>query len=159
MARINPHFQEISESYLFSEIAKRTRTFSDAHPDVEILSLGVGNTTEPLSPSVVEGLQRGVEKLSKRETYTGYGDEQGNYALRSAIAGRYARSGITLDPSEIFISDGAKTDCANIASIFSDDSVIAVSDPVYPVYRDANMLAGRKVVYMDATEKSGRFLE
>lgn len=97
------------------------------------MRLGIGDTTEPLPPTVIKGLHHGVEKLANVATYTGYGDEQGNSKLREALATFYTKRGITLDPSEIFISDGAKPDSANIQSIFADDSVIAVQDPVYPV--------------------------
>ncbi len=155
MAKINPHFSDVSESYFFSEIAKRARAFIDSHPDVELFKLGIGNTTKEIVPAVIKGLERGVAKLSKRETYTGYGDEQGDARLRQAIAQSYANRGIDLEATEVFVSDGAKSDCANISSIFSGDSVIAISDPVYPVYRDAALLAGNKVVYMSATEENG----
>lgn len=155
MAKINPHFGEVSENYMFLDVMKRAAAFSDSHPGVEIFKLGIGNTTEPLAPAVIEGLRNGVEKLSRRETYTGYGDEQGDRRLREAIARHYGERNIAIERAEIFISDGAKSDCSNIASIFSPLCVVAVSDPVYPVYRDSNIMAGRHVVYMDAVQENG----
>ena len=155
MAKINPHYAEVSENYMFADVVRRARAFADAHPDVEILRLAIGNTTLPLVPAVVDGLKNSVEKLARAETYTGYGDEQGNTRLREAIARRYAERGIAIDASEVFVSDGAKPDCANILSIFSDESVVAISDPVYPVYRDASVMSGRRVVLMDAVAENG----
>ena len=155
MAKINPHYAEVSENYMFADVVRRARAFADAHPDVEILRLAIGNTTLPLVPAVVDGLKNSVEKLARTETYTGYGDEQGNTRLREAIARRYAERGIAIDASEVFVSDGAKPDCANILSIFSDESVVAISDPVYPVYRDASVMSGRRVVLMDAVAENG----
>src|SRR3989338_10466191 len=155
MATINSNFKNVSPSYLFSEVVRRTRLFADSHPDVELLRLGIGNTALPVVPSVVDGLRSGVEKLSKAETYTGYGDEQGDARLRYAIAAWYGSRGITIEPGAIFVSDGAKPDCANIQSIFSNDSVVAISDPVYPVYLDSNAIAGKKIIYLAATDANG----
>jgi len=155
MAKINPNFKNVSERYFSLEAAKRAKPFIDANPGVEIIKLGVGDTSEPLVPAVIAGLREGVEKLSKRETYTGYGDEQGNTRLRQAIAQWYGKRGVSIEPTEVFVSDGAKSDCANILSIFSDESVIAISDPVYPAYRDSAIMAGRHVVYMECAEKNG----
>ena len=145
MAKINPHYAEVSENYMFADVVRRARAFADAHPGVEILRLAIGNTTEPLVPAVIDGLKNSVDKLSRTETYTGYGDEQGNTNLRQAIAARYGARGVTIDASEVFVSDGAKPDCANVVSIFSDESVVAIQDPVYPVYRDANTIAASSI--------------
>ncbi len=157
MAHINPNFRNVAEGYFFSEIGKRVAAFSAENPGVELYRLGIGNTTEALTPAIIRGLTHGVEKLSRRETYAGYGDEQGDARLRKAVVALYAERGISFAPNEVFISDGAKSDCANIMSIFSPKSVIAVSDPVYPVYRDAALLSGKKVTYMNATEKNSFF--
>ena len=154
MAKLNQNYSKLPKTYLFSEIAKRAKAFSAKNPGVELMKLGIGNTTLPLSPIALKGLEDGVKKLADVKTYTGYGDEQGNTSLREAVAAWYKERGISLDPSEIFISDGAKSDSANIASIFSDDAIIAVSDPVYPVYHDANIIAGKKIVLMDCLEKN-----
>ncbi|HNV23164.1 MAG TPA: LL-diaminopimelate aminotransferase, partial [Candidatus Hydrogenedentes bacterium] len=153
--------------YLFPEMGRRTREFLAAHPGVTVMRLGIGNTTEPLPPSIIEGLRRGVDKLAKVETYTGYGDEQGNANLREALAARYAGYGVTLDPDEFFVSDGAKPDSANIQSIFGADNIVAVQDPAYPVYVDSNVIAGRTgrsvngqyegFIYMPCTRENGFF--
>ncbi|OGG53165.1 LL-diaminopimelate aminotransferase [Candidatus Kaiserbacteria bacterium RIFCSPLOWO2_12_FULL_53_8] len=155
MAKINSHYKDVSEGYFFLETTKRAKAFTDSHPGVELLKLGIGNTTEPIVPAVLEGLKRGVEKLGSAETYTGYGDEQGDTRLRGAIAEWYAGRKVSVEPAEVFVSDGAKPDCANISSIFSDESVVAIGDPVYPVYRDSNIIAGKRVVYMPALEENG----
>lgn len=153
MATINKNYDKLQASYLFSDIAKRTKAFMDAHPGVAVMRLGIGNTTEPLVPSVIEGLHAGVDKLAKVETYTGYGDEQGDIRLRSALADFYKERGVTLKPQEFFVSDGAKPDAANLQSIFGQDNIIAVTDPVYPVYVDSNVIAGRTGKFVDGKYK------
>ncbi len=169
MAKINSNYDKLAAGYLFPEIAKRTKAFVEKNPGVEVLRLGIGNTTEPLSPSVISGLQLGVGKLADAKTYTGYGDEQGDARLRKAIADFYSKRGVLLQPDEIFVSDGAKPDSANIQSIFSDSNVVAVQDPAYPVYVDTNVIAGRTgghlgstyegIVYMPCNEQNGFFPE
>ncbi len=141
--------------------------FLEKNPDAKIKKLGIGNTTEPITPAVIEGLETGVKKLSRVETYSGYGDEQGNRELREKLAAYYAERGVDLSPDEFFISDGAKSDSGNIQSIFSADSRIAFQDPAYPVYVDSNVIAGRSgeyipeegrydgFVYMPCTEDNG----
>lgn len=165
MAKVNPHYAKLPASYLFSEIARRVNAFKEENPGVELFNLGIGNTTEPLSPQITKGLSSAVEALGNPRTYSGYGDEQGQLALRQAMADFYAEQGITLTPAEIFISDGAKPDTANIQSIFSADSVVAVQDPVYPVYVDSSVINGRTgefkdgrfegLVYMPCSEENG----
>lgn len=167
MARTNSHYDKLQAGYLFPEIAKRTRAFLAENPGVSVMRLGIGNTTEPLTPEIIAGLHRGVDKLADVRTYTGYGDEQGNADLREALVRRYATYGVSLDADEVFVSDGAKPDSANIQSIFSLDSVIAMQDPSYPVYVDSNVIAGRTggfqngqyqgFVYMACTEENGFF--
>lgn len=168
MATINSNYNKLSAGYLFPEIARRTGAFLDDHPDVEVMRLGIGNTTEPLPPSVIERLHHTVESLAAVETYTGYADgSEGNLDLREAIAGRYAERGVALDTDEIFVGDGGKPDSANIQSIFGLDNVVAVQDPAYPVYVDSNVIAGRTgtmvdgqyqgIVYMPCTEANGFF--
>ncbi|MDE1865203.1 MAG: LL-diaminopimelate aminotransferase [Candidatus Micrarchaeota archaeon] len=160
MATINSNYNKLKAGYLFPEIARRTKEFQEKNPGVEIMRLGIGNTTEPLAPHVIEGLHRGVDKLAKVETYTGYGDEQGNTSLRKAIAEAYkSRLNVTLEPTEIFISDGAKCDSANIQTIFGTNNIVAVQDPAYPVYVDTNIIAGREIVYMPCNEKNYFFPE
>jgi LL-diaminopimelate aminotransferase len=167
MVKINSNYNKLAAGYLFPEIAKRTNAFLEANPGAIVMKLGIGNTTESLVPSVVAGLKKGVEKLATLENYSGYGDEQGNTKLRGAIANEYTKLGITIDPSEVFVSDGAKPDSANIQSIFSNDAIIAVQDPAYPVYVDTNVIAGRtgenkgglyeNLVYMPCVEENNFF--
>ncbi len=159
MAKINSNYNNLPENYLFSEINRKTKAFQEKNPGIELLKLGIGNTTEPLTPAVVEGLKRGVEKLADIKTYTGYGDEQGSTKLREAVAKFYAKRGISIDTQEIFISDGAKADTANISSIFSEDSVVAISDPVYPAYLDSNIIGGKKTVLLPSLEENNFFPE
>ncbi len=168
MARINKNFGKLASGYLFPEIAKRTRAFLDSNPGVEVMRLGIGNTTEPLTPAVISALRSGVDKLGDVETYTGYADgSEGNVELREALAAHYGKMGATVDADEIFVSDGAKSDSANIQSIFGLDNVVAVQDPAYPVYVESNVMAGRTgncekdqyegLVYMPCTEENGFF--
>lgn len=155
MAKINKNYNNLPPSYFFLEVGKKVSEFVKANPKAEILRLGVGNTTEALTPAVVKSMSDAVKKLSDRKTYTGYTDEQGESSLRQALANYYAKYGVLLDPQELFISDGAKPDCANILSVFDEKSVVAIADPVYPVYRDSSIISGRKVVYMPCTEENG----
>lgn len=165
MATLNKNFDTLTATYLFSEIAKRTKAFLEKNPNAGIMRLGIGNTTEALPPVIVAGLKEAVEKLGKIETYTGYGDEQGDISLRNAIVEFYKNRGIAIDVTEVFVSDGSKTDAANMQQIFGQDNIVAVADPVYPVYVDSNVIAGRtganknglykKIVYMPCTEENG----
>ncbi len=171
MATTNGNYDRLAAGYLFPEIAKRARAFSQDNPGAKLLKLGIGNSTEPLAPTVVSGLKLGADKLAKVETYTGYGDEQGDTRLRKAIAAEYAKLGAAISDSEVFVSDGAKPDVGNIQAIFSADCVVAVQDPAYPVYVDTNVIAGRagkfdaakgcydRMVYMPCTEQNGFFPE
>ena len=143
MAKINSHYNKLAAGYLFPEIDRRTRLFLEKNPGVKIMKLGIGNTTEPLTQTIVEGLRRGVELLSKAETYTGYTVNYGDLSIRKALSKYYKNMNITIGSDEIFVSDGAKPDSGNIQSIFAQDSVIAVQDPAYPVYVDTNVIAGR----------------
>jgi LL-diaminopimelate aminotransferase len=165
MATVNKNYNKLEGAYLFSRIAKRTREFAKKNPGVKIMRLGIGDTTQPLTPAVIKGLSKGVRELADKKTYRGYGSEQGDIRLRAALVDFYKKRNITLSEQEIFISDGAKSDSANIQSIFGSDNVVAVSDPVYPVYVDSNVIAGRSgklsggkyegLVYMECTEENG----
>src|SRR3989338_82679 len=155
MAKVNPNFKNVSERYFYAEALKRAKPFIDENPGIEIVKLGIGDTSEPLVPAVIAGLREGVEKLSKRETYRGYGDEQGDTRLRKAISEWYGKRNIGIEPEEVFVSDGAKSDCGNILSLFSGASLIAISDPVYPAYRDSALITGRNIMYMECSEKNG----
>ena len=143
MATTNPNYDKLAAGYLFPEIARRTQEFISANPDAEVMRLGIGDTTEPLTPSIVSRLHQAVDDLASAETYSGYREGEGTLALREALAERYGQYGVSLEPSEVFVSDGAKPDSANIQSIFAVDNVVAVQDPAYPVYVDSNVIAGR----------------
>ena len=144
MAHMNENYRKLPGSYLFSEIARRTEAFAAAHPDADLIRMGIGDVTRPLVPAVTEAMHAAVDDLACAETFHGYGPEQGYAFLREAIAEHdFAARGVAIEPDEIFISDGAKSDCGNIGDIFATDNVIAVCDPVYPVYVDSNAMAGR----------------
>jgi LL-diaminopimelate aminotransferase len=153
--KLNTNYLNLAESYLFSTIAKKVNAYSAEHPDKKILRLGIGDVTLPLAPVVIEAMHKAVDEMGKKETFKGYGPEQGYPFLKESIRAYYARRGVTLDSDEIFISDGAKSDCGNILDIFAEDNTVLVPDPVYPVYVDTNVMAGRKIVYMNATAENG----
>ena len=144
MARVNDNYLELKSSYLFSDIAKRIRAFSDAHPGAQLIRLGIGDVTRPLAPAVVRALHDAADEMARAESFKGYGPETGYAFLTELIAAHdYAARGVTVTPDEIFISDGAKSDSANIQEIFGADCVVCLTDPVYPVYVDSNVMAGR----------------
>lgn len=144
MIKINDNFTRLPASYLFSEIAKKVSDFATSHPDAKIIRMGIGDVTRPICQAAIEGLLKGVDEEAHEETFQGYGPEQGQSWLRRAIAqGDYANWGIDIAPDEIFISDGAKSDTGNIGDILSTSCRVAVTDPVYPVYVDTNVMAGR----------------
>lgn len=153
---LNTHYNELNESYLFSTIARKVREFTAAHPDKEIIRLGIGDVTLPLADSVVQAMHRAVEEQAHKETFRGYiPSEQGYEFLRTAVQDYYKERGVALDLSEIFISDGAKSDLGNILDLFAVENTVLVPDPVYPVYVDDNVMAGRKITYMPATAENG----
>ncbi len=144
MARINEHYAKLPASYLFPEIGRRVRAYQAAHPDAKVIRLGIGDVTEPLAPAIVEAMHAAVDEMSKRETFHGYGPEQGYDFLVEAIRqSDYAARGVDIAADEIFVSDGSKCDSGNIQEIFALGARIAVTDPVYPVYVDSNVMAGR----------------
>ena len=151
----NTHFNDIAQSYLFSAIAQKVAAYSAANSDKTILRLGIGDVTLPLAPAVIDALHGAVDEMSKKETFHGYGPEQGYGFLKESIRGYYRTNGVELEPDDIFISDGAKSDLGNILDIFAADNKVLVPDPVYPVYVDTNVMAGRKVEYMNATAQNG----
>ena len=154
--QINPHYAELNESYLFSTIAHKVADYQKAHPDADLIRLGIGDVTQPLAKSVVEAMGKAVEEQGCKETFHGYiPSEQGYEFLREAIRKYYAERGVTLSLSEIFISDGAKSDLGNLLDLFSADNTVLVPDPVYPVYVDDNVMAGRKILYLAATAENG----
>ncbi len=167
MARINENYRNLQAGYLFPEIQRRVREFQAAHPDAALIRLGIGDVTLPLAPALVEALERAAEELGTPEGLRGYGPDRGYDFLLDAIAANdYAARGVEIDPAEIFVSDGSKQDSGNIQEIFGSDCRIAVIDPVYPVYVDTNVMAGRtgeadergryaRVLYLPATEENG----
>ena len=144
MAFVNENFLKLAPSYLFSEIAKKVAAYKDANPDKKIIRLGIGDVTQPLAPAVIEAMHKAVDEMANSETFRGYGPEQGYDFLRKAILENdFIARGIDLDIDEIFVNDGAKSDTGNIGDILSVDNVIGVTDPIYPVYIDSNVMSGR----------------
>ena len=143
MLRINPHYARMGKSYLFAEIAHRVAKFRAAHPDTNVISMGIGDVTQPLVPCVINALHAAVDDMGSSETFHGYGPEQGYPFLREALALEYAARGVSISPDDIFISDGAKCDLGNFQELFAPETTVAVTDPVYPVYVDSNCMAGR----------------
>jgi len=167
MAKINENFLKLQAGYLFPEIGRRKRAFQEANPDAEIISMGIGDVTQPLAPAVVEAMKKAVGEMGRTETFRGYDDSGIGYEfLRTAIKENDFKSrGVDIDIDEIIVSDGAKCDTGNMQEVFSLDNVVAVSDPVYPVYVDTNVMAGRTggpaeqgryegIVYMPCTEEN-----
>lgn len=154
MYKINDNFQKLPGSYLFSTIAKKVAAYQQTNPDKEIIKLGIGDVTQPLAPAIIEALHKAVDEMGNAETFRGYPPEGGYDFLRNIIASTdYQARGCDISADEIFVSDGAKSDSANIQELFSLDSRIAVTDPVYPVYVDSNAMAGRTGVYDTNTER------
>lgn len=151
----NVNYLNLNESYLFSTVARKVNEYKAANPDKDVLRLGIGDVTLPLAPAVVKAMHEAVEEMGVKESFKGYGPEQGYAFLRESVQGYYARRGVELKAEEIFISDGAKSDCGNVLDIFDTDNVVLVPDPVYPVYVDTNVMAGRKILYMSATQENG----
>lgn len=143
MVQINTHYQKLQAGYLFPEIGKRTRAFQAANPDAKVIPLGIGDVVLPLAEPIASAMRAGIDELQHRETFKGYGPGEGYEFLRSAIADHYRSQGADVSPDEIFVSDGSKCDNGNIQEIFSLDNIVAVTDPVYPVYVDTNVMAGR----------------
>lgn len=155
MAKINQNYLKLPGSYLFSTIAKKVKAYEEAHPEAKIIRLGIGDVTQPIAPEVISSLHTAVDEMGKAETFRGYAPDLGYAFLREKIAKQdFQARGCDISPDEIFVSDGAKCDCGNIQEIFGLDNKIAVCDPVYPVYVDSNVMAGRTGAYDEA---SGRF--
>ncbi len=166
MVRMNENFSKLPGSYLFAEVAKRTAEYSAVNPDKELIKLGIGDVTQPLSPAIINAMHRAVDDMADKKTFMGYGPYEGYDFLREAIVRHdYVPFGAEIKADEIFVSDGAKSDCGNIGDIFAQDNVVAVCDPVYPVYVDANAMEGRAgdwdgkrwtdIVYLPCNEANG----
>ena len=153
--KLNKNYSRLAQSYLFSTIAKKVNEYTAENPSAEIIRLGIGDVTLPLAPDVVKALEDASREMGKKETFRGYGPEQGYDFLKASIAQYYGKKGVSLENDEIFISDGAKSDLGNILDLFDTDNTVLVPDPVYPVYVDTNVMAGRKIVYINANESNG----
>lgn len=165
MATVNENYFNLQGSFLFANIARKVEEFQKAHPDADIIRLGIGDVTLPLVPAVIDALHKAVDEMGNAETFRGYGPEQGYEFLRKAVVEKdYAPLGITIALDEVFISDGAKSDVGNIQELFAEDNIVAITDPVYPVYLDSNVMGGRtgkaidgifeKVVYLPTTAEN-----
>lgn len=168
MIKINENFLELQDSYLFSTIAKKVAGFTAQNPDKKVIKLGIGDVTRPIPKAIIDAMKKAVDEQGVQETFKGYGPEQGYDFLREKIVEYdYKKRGVDISSDEIFVSDGAKCDCGNIGDIFGADNIVAITDPVYPVYLDTNVMAGRsgkfnketgsyeKIVYMSVTESNG----
>jgi len=166
MATINENFLKLQSGYLFPEIGRRVKAFNAAHPEADVISMGIGDVTQPLAPAVVEAMHRAADEMSNPKTFRGYGPEQGyDFLIEAIIENDFNSRGVELQQDEVFVSDGAKCDTGNIQEIFGTDNTVAVTDPVYPVYIDTNVMAGRagnagkngqfdRIVYMPCTEEN-----
>lgn len=143
MIKINQNFLNLQDSYLFSTIAKKVAEYSKNNPSKKIIKLGIGDVTRPIVPACLEAMHKAVDEIGTQEGFKGYGPEQGYEFLREAISNDYKKLGVDIQTNEIFVSDGAKCDCGNIVDIFAQDNIVAITDPVYPVYLDTNVMSGR----------------
>ena len=155
MLKINKNYSNLKKSYLFAGISHKINDYVAAHPDKKVIRMGIGDVTLPLCSAVIDGLASGVSDMKNAETFHGYGPEQGYDFLKSSIKDYYLENNVSLELNEIFISDGAKSDIGNILDIFDNDNTVLVPDPVYPVYVDTNIMDGRNIVYINATEENG----
>jgi LL-diaminopimelate aminotransferase len=167
MARVNENYLQLPNDYLFAEIARRTDKYRSEHPNAAIIRMGIGDVTRPLVPAVVAGLQSAVAEMGKAETFQGYGPYQGHpFLIEKIIANDFHPRGVELDADEVFVSDGAKCDTGNFQELFAPENIVAITDPVYPVYVDSNVMAGRAgkpgtngvydgLVYLPCTEANG----
>jgi len=166
MVTINENFLKLQAGYLFPEVSRRVRSFQAKNPDAKVISLGIGDVTQPLPPAIVEAMKKAVDEMASADTFRGYGPEQGyDFLIDAIIENDYNSRGVDLEPAEVFISDGAKCDTGNIQEIFGADNIVAVTDPAYPVYVDSTVMAGRtgqankngqyeKIVYMPCTAEN-----
>ena len=153
--KMNKHYNELKASYLFVDIAHKVAAYQEAHPEKEIIRLGIGDVTQPLAKCVVDAMHDAVTEMGTKEGFHGYGPEQGYPFLKQAIQGYYAGRGTKLAEDEIFISDGAKSDLANVLGLFDVDNTVLVPDPVYPTYVDDNVTDGRKIIYGRTSQENG----
>ena len=152
--RINENYNKLEDSYLFSRIAKKVATYKENNPDKTVIRLGIGDVTQPLAPIVIEAMHKAVEEMGKKETFQGYGEEQGCVFLREAICSHYTKKGVTINKEEVFISDGAKSDLGNILDIFSSGNTVLIPNPVYPVYVDTNIMSANNIKFLNANAEN-----
>jgi LL-diaminopimelate aminotransferase len=152
--KINRNFLKLEDSYLFSLIAKKVNEYKQKNPDKDIIRLGIGDVTLPLVPAVVDAMEKAVAEMGDPDTFRGYGEYQGYDFLIKAVCGYYEKKGVNLDENEVFISDGAKSDLGNILDIFDTDNTVLIPDPVYPVYVDTNIMAGRRIIFLKGNEEN-----
>lgn len=155
--KVNENFLKLEGSYLFSTVAKKQREYQQAHPDKEVIRLSIGDVTKPLVPAVIDAMHKAVDEMANEDTFRGYPPEHGYDFLIDAIQKHdYADRGLAIEKDEIFVSDGAKSDCGNIGDIFSTENKVAICDPVYPVYLDSNVMSGRTdIIYLPCTAENG----
>ncbi len=153
--KVNRNYSNLAESYLFSTISRKVAEFKESHPEREIIRLGIGDVTLPLCKPVVDALVAASAEQGDPSAFHGYGPEQGYDFLKRAIVEHYHTFGVMVEPDEIFVSDGAKSDLGNILDLFDTDNTVLIPDPVYPVYCDTNLMAGRRIIYMNATKENG----
>ena len=155
MPSINENFLKLEKNYLFINIAKKVKAFTESHPEADIIRMGIGDVTQPIAKCVVEAMKKGTDEMGVKETFKGYEDSGAGYDfLKEAVAGYYKSFGVDIPADDIRINDGAKSDCGNIVDIFGDDNVVLITDPAYPVYVDTNLMNGRKVIYADSNEEN-----
>ena len=152
---LNENCMKLEQNYLFSEIALRVKKYQTAHPDREVLSLGINDVTRPLAPAVCEEMAAAARQMQYAESFHGYGDVQGERFLREAVAGYYRQNKVSIDADDIFISDGAKSDLANLCDLFAPESTVLLPNPVYPVFYDTSVMAGRNIIFSCGTRENG----
>ena len=152
--KVNKNYAKLEISYLFPTISRKVAEYQNNHPEAKIIKLGIGDVTLPLAPAVVEAMQKAVAEMGQKETFRGYGPEQGYDFLKEEVQKYYTKRQVSLEMDEIFISDGAKSDIGNILDLFDTDNVVLVPDPVYPVYVDTNIMAGRKIIFANANAEN-----
>ena len=156
MPSINENFLKLEKNYLFINIAKKVSAFTAAHPEADIIRMGIGDVTLPIAGCVVDAMKKGADEMGVKETFRGYEDSGAGYDfLKEAVSGYYKSFGVDVPADDIRINDGAKSDCGNIVDIFGDDNVVLITDPAYPVYVDTNLMSGRKVIFCDSNEENG----
>ena len=156
MPQINENFLKLEKNYLFINIAKKINAYKAAHPEADIIRMGIGDVTQPIAKCVVEAMKKGADEMGVKETFRGYEDSGAGYAfLREAVSGYYKSFGVDVPADDIRINDGAKADCGNIVDIFGNDNTVLITDPAYPVYVDTNRMCGRNVIFADSNEENG----